>query len=122
MTELQNCTTLKVFGRNLSRMRKSRGLKQVEFAAKLGYTSTGTISQIETGLSAPSFEKVLLMAEVLEVPIQVLLSQKEWSPADVRRITQFCDILKHRDKLLAFPGADDLLTMMHQVLQEKKLV
>jgi transcriptional regulator with XRE-family HTH domain len=120
--EIEQYTKLSTFGRNLLKIRKARSLTQVELALLLGYESTGTISQFEKAVAAPSLKKVFLMAKVLDVPVQVLLSDVEWSSEDIKAITMFCDILKHKDKLKAFEGANDLIKMMHKFLANKKII
>ena len=115
---IEGFTNLAIFGRNLSKIRKARELTQVEFALQLGYESTGTISQFERAIAAPSLKKVFLMAKVLNVPVQVLLSKTEWSKDDIKLITQFCDVLKNKNDLAAFNGAKDLIKMMHHSLNK----
>jgi transcriptional regulator with XRE-family HTH domain len=118
--EIEKFTSLAIFGRNLSKIRKARELTQVEFALQLGYESTGTISQFERAIAAPSLKKVFLMAKVLNVPVQVLLSETEWSKDDIKLLTEFCDILKHKNDLAAFNGAKDLIKMMHRSINKPR--
>ena len=89
-------------------------------ALQAGYESTGTISQFE--ISAPSLKKVFLMAKILDVPVQILLSDVEYTSEEIKAITMFIDVLKNRDKLRAFDGAHDLIKMMHKYLSSKKII
>lgn len=118
--EIEQYTKLSVFGRNLKKIRKARSLTQVELALQAGYESTGTISQFE--ISAPSLKKVFLMAKILDVPVQILLSDVEYTSEEIKAITMFIDVLKNRDKLRAFDGAHDLIKMMHKYLSSKKII
>ena len=64
----------KVLGKKIRDLRKLSGLTQVELAAELGYTSTGTISQIEKGVFAMSVLRRQKAASVLRVSDDYLSS------------------------------------------------
>lgn len=61
---------------NIKRFRNERKMSQAEFA-ELCNVSTGTIGNIECGLSKPSFDLLLKMADVFGVHPSTLLSEKE---------------------------------------------
>ena len=63
------------FIKNLKQYRKSRGLSQEKFA-ELCDVSTGTIGNIECGLSKPSFDLLVTMGNVLGIHPALLLSDK----------------------------------------------
>lgn len=60
---------------SVERLRKEKGLTQVELAAKLG-VSQGAVSMIERGDRMPSMKMLLKLSEVLGVSIEELI-QKE---------------------------------------------
>lgn len=60
---------------SVERLRKEKGLTQVELAAKLG-VSQGAVSMIERGDRMPSMKMLLKLSEVLGVSIEDLI-QKE---------------------------------------------
>lgn len=60
---------------SVERLRKEKGLTQVELAAKLG-VSQGAVSMIERGDRMPSMKMLLKLSKVLGVSIEDLI-QKE---------------------------------------------
>lgn len=62
----------KKVGAHVKWLRDEAGLTQPELAIKLG-TSSGYISQIETGLSGMAYETSQKMAQILDVPHFALL-------------------------------------------------
>lgn len=40
----------RIFGKKIKQLRRIRGTTQVELAKELGFTSTGTISQVKNGI------------------------------------------------------------------------
>ncbi len=61
------------FIKNLKKYRKLRGLSQEKFA-ELCDISTGTIGNIECGISKPSFDLLITMGKVLGIHPALLLS------------------------------------------------
>lgn len=59
---------------NLKRLRKSKGLSQAELAEQLNVVRQ-TISKWEQGLSVPDSEMLIRIAQVLEIPVHVLLGE-----------------------------------------------
>jgi transcriptional regulator with XRE-family HTH domain len=55
------------FGKKLRKIRRNKDVTQEQLAELIG-VSADFISQIERGLNSPSFETLLKLAEVLEVP------------------------------------------------------
>ncbi len=60
------------FGENLMKLRKSAGLSQEELANKLDLTRQA-ISKYESGISAPSIEKLILISEIFQVSLDELI-------------------------------------------------
>ena len=65
--------TRKAFGRRLKELRKQKGWTQKELAAKLDIRF-GQLNKYECGLNAPPMEKLIQMAEVLDVTVDYLLT------------------------------------------------
>lgn len=61
----------KRFGAKLAYLRKSKNLSQEEIAAEVGITFQ-YVSQIECGLANPTLEKIIKLADVLEVEVKDL--------------------------------------------------
>ena len=62
----------KQIGNNIRKYRKQAGLTQVELSIQADLTDA-RITQMETGLGAPSMLKLLMIAEVLKIPASKLL-------------------------------------------------
>ena len=59
------------FGKTLMQIRKERNISQIDLAEQLGVTRQ-TISRWETGAACPSTEKLILLAQVLQVSLDTL--------------------------------------------------
>ncbi len=70
-----------MFSENVRKYRKACGLSQEEFAAKLSVVRQ-TVSKWEKGLSVPDVELLLQIAQVLNVSVNELLSQKNPNTKD----------------------------------------
>lgn len=60
-----------LFGRRVSELRRSAGLKQDEFAEKCGFARS-YMSRIETGGANPSLDAIQTIATALKVPVREL--------------------------------------------------
>lgn len=60
-------------GNRIKSIRESKGMSQEELAKAVGYTSRSTINKIELGVNNPPLDKVIKIAEKLEVDPEVLL-------------------------------------------------
>lgn len=63
------------FGETLTQIRKERNISQMGLAEQLGVTRQ-TISRWETGAARPSTEKLILLAQVLQVSLDTLTNGK----------------------------------------------
>lgn len=69
-------------GKQISKLRKERGLTQQKFAEAIHVTQSA-VSQWENGLSNPSTQQLFILANFFKVPIDTLYgSQAEAKPAD----------------------------------------
>jgi transcriptional regulator with XRE-family HTH domain len=62
-----------VFGSKLKKLMKSRGIKAITLAQRMG-VSCAYISQIITGVRRPGRETLLKLSKSLEIPLEILLS------------------------------------------------
>lgn len=66
-------TLEEVFGRGLRRIRTEQGMKQEALAAAAGYKTHTNIAKMERGHTLPSFEKALMLARILHVPVEAFV-------------------------------------------------
>ncbi|MGI6608525.1 MAG: helix-turn-helix domain-containing protein [Erysipelotrichaceae bacterium] len=64
-----------MFQENLKSLRKKKGMTQEELATRLNVVRQ-TVSKWEKGLSVPDSDLLIRLAEVLEVPVSLLLGSK----------------------------------------------
>lgn len=60
---------------NIRDAREAKGLTQEQFAKLVGVTQ-GAVAQWENGMTHPSFDKLMKIADVLEVPLDELVRKK----------------------------------------------
>lgn len=65
-----------IVGANISAKRKRKGMNQVQLAEKLGI-GPDSLSRIESGITAPKFQTLEKMAQVLECPVAELFLYNE---------------------------------------------
>lgn len=65
---------MSIFGDNIKRLRKNKGLKQQEIAELLGI-KRNTYSDWENGKTEPSFENLVKLADLLEVSLDWLFGR-----------------------------------------------
>ena len=63
----------KAVGARLKQMRRKRGLTQSELAARLDYSSERQLQRIENGETSCSVDKLMEIAQILEVTTDYLL-------------------------------------------------
>ena len=69
-------------GKQISKLRKERGLTQQKFAEAIHVTQSA-VSQWENGLSNPSTQQLFILANFFKIPIDTLYdSPTEAKPAD----------------------------------------
>ena len=74
-----------IVGANISTKRKRKGLNQVQLAELLGI-GPDSLSRIESGITAPKFQTLERMAQVLECPVaEFFLHGSEGSVADLSK-------------------------------------
>lgn len=60
---------------NIRDAREAKGMTQEQFAKLVGVTQ-GAVAQWENGLTHPSFDKLMRIADVLGVPLDELVRKK----------------------------------------------
>ncbi len=83
-------------GHKIQVFRKLKRITQVELAKELGYLSTGTLSQIENGVRGVDVEKMPKLAEILGVPLPILLSDIDISEEDAKLLVKLVNLMKDR--------------------------
>lgn len=68
--------------KNISRLRKSRGLTQIEFAKRLNVTQ-GAVSQWENGRTMPDTYQLLRIAKAFDITVDELTNGEDVFPADM---------------------------------------
>lgn len=74
-------TIVQRFGEKLQTLRKRHGMTLAEFADALGYTSPGSMSEIETGKHKPTLEFAVKVSRVFNVSMDLLTKDErelEW--------------------------------------------
>lgn len=75
---------VKAVAQNIKRVRTTRGLSQAELARRSGIAKA-TLSQLEVGKSNPTMETLFALANVLAVPLGVLLHEGASAPVNISR-------------------------------------
>jgi len=95
-------TAKEIMGGKLRDLRKIHGMTQIELMDALGYTSTGMISQIETGQRGMDHERLYKAAKIFKVDLSVLLNEKEMSFKDLQLLIRFKEMLENEQDSEAF--------------------
>ena len=66
---------MSIFGDNIKRLRKNKGLKQQEIAELLG-VKRNTYSDWENGKTDPSFENLVKLADLFDVSLDWLFGRE----------------------------------------------
>lgn len=72
----KNITVDETFGSRLRKLRKDKGLSQTEFARKIGYKRSGSISYIENDKTPPDLHALVKITEALDVDLHNLITGK----------------------------------------------
>ena len=83
-------------GSNIRKRRYELGMSQQELASALGYKTRSTIAKIESGENDVSQKKLLKFAEVLDIPVEYLISGND--PAVVSAFSQSASLHTDRRK------------------------
>jgi transcriptional regulator with XRE-family HTH domain len=87
-----------VLGKKIRALRKLCGHTQMELAEHLGFTSTGAISQVESGSKGLTAENIQKLAELFEVHASVLFTPMDMDERDLRMMRVLYDRIKNKNK------------------------
>jgi len=76
----------KMLGEKIKTLRDIHGMTQMDLAHKLGYESSGMVSQIENGTKGMDQEKIFKLSQIFNVSMIDLLSNKRYSRDDFKMI------------------------------------
>lgn len=62
------------FGARLRKLRKNKGLSQTDFAKKIGYRRSGSISNIENNKTPPDIHVLIKIAKILDIDLHWLIT------------------------------------------------
>ena len=96
MTQSDGDLFRKMLGKKIKALRIGKGITQVELAKALGFTSTGAISQVESGLRGMTFESILNTAKLLGVHPVFLLTPDYIELADFELIEAMLRLCSRR--------------------------
>jgi transcriptional regulator with XRE-family HTH domain len=87
-----------ILGNKIRKIRTMSGKTQVELAKELGFTSTGTISQVENGLRGLTVESIMKAAIALDVHPIVLLMPNDLDKNDIKLLSAMFKLLEKRSE------------------------
>lgn len=84
----------KILGQKMKALRLMRGLNQEDVAFALGYSSSGTISQVESGEIFMKQEKIYRAAEFFQIPAAALMMPIEMDEEQLAAMIDFLALIK----------------------------
>lgn len=96
--------------KNISILRKKKGLSQEKFAEKIGESSRGTVAKWETGETKPSIEQIDSMAQFFDVSLDQLVRYDFSKNETYEAIDNSKDIVKLISGMLH--GNEDILKLV----------
>jgi len=106
-------------GKRIKFFRSNRGMTQMELARKIGYTSSGVISEIESGLKAPSMDKLQAIADALKVPVSIIVTPVSYDGIDKKSILM-ADLITLLQNTGDFPALESLQAIVTSELKKLK--
>lgn len=97
-------------GARIRSLRKQKGLSQKAMAKLVGVTP-GAICQVEKGTKGLTAANLVRVAEVLQVPQSVLLSDAEISPKALLDISKFFSLATRPEKSKNYDAILDLIDL-----------
>lgn len=102
----------KKLGERLKMFREAKRISQIELAQACGYNSTGTISQIEMGISGMEVSKLMKAAVFLGVHPAALLTELNLTDEQLKQLSKFAMLIQHPEKA---KNLDAILTLLKTV-------
>jgi transcriptional regulator with XRE-family HTH domain len=89
---------LKEFGKRVRYLRELTNTTQEDLRKAMGYTSTGTISQIENGSKGMKLESIAKAATFFSIHPAILMSSVSMPKSDLKIIVEMMDLIQKKDK------------------------
>mgnify|MGYP000863326140 CR=1 FL=1 len=99
----------KQLGARLRMFREAKRISQIELAQACGYNSTGTISQIERGISGMEVSKLVRAAAFLGIHPAALLTELNLTDEQLKQLSKFALLIQHPEKA---KNLDAILTLL----------
>jgi len=99
-------------GKRVRFFRIRKGMTQMELAQKIGYTSSASVSEVESGIKAPSMDKLQLIADTLDVPVSLLVTPVQYDSTD-KKAALLADLVN----LLKIPGDNPTFDVIHTIIK-----
>ncbi len=103
----------KCFIENLRYYRKEKGLTQAQLAEKCD-VSNGTIGNIETGITKPSFDLILQLSAVLDVKPEQLFHSAEALPKESKSSVHFTNEQLKKIKTILNSSVTDAIKSLNK--------
>jgi transcriptional regulator with XRE-family HTH domain len=108
-----------IIGKRVKFFRIRKVLTQMELATKIGYTSSGSISDVEKGKKALAMEKLQIAADVLEVPVSLLVTPIDYDSTEKKAVL-LADLVMLFRKSGDIPAIDIIQAIVSSELQKIK--
>ena len=92
----------------------------MQLAKKAGYTSTASISEIESGKKAPTIDKLQCIANVLQVPLSLLVTPVDYDSTEKKAIL-LADMIMLFRNTGDIPALDSISAIVKSELSKIKL-
>lgn len=103
-------------GERIKKIRELRGMKQIDLAIQLGYSSERQLQRIEAGDSACNNDKIMELSQILNISTDYLLFGKEFGvPIDNIEITTYLSDKSQQEQAFA-------LNILKSIFENKQLL
>jgi len=94
-------------------------MTQMQLAQKIGYTSTGGVSEVENGKKALAIEKLQIAAEALQVPVSLLVTPIDYDSTE-KKAELLADLIMMFRKTGDTPAIDSIHAIVKSELEKIK--
>jgi transcriptional regulator with XRE-family HTH domain len=101
----------RIIGQRIKYFRELRGMSQIELNRLAGYKGRGMMGFIEEGSTGVSQDKLKQIAEILNVPVSVLVTPIEMPDAKIEILSNVIKILQMEGKT---PNLDAIAVLAKQ--------
>ena len=107
-----------LIGRRIKFYRLRKDMTLMELAEKIGYKSSGALSDVENGKKALANDKLQSMAEVLDVPVALLVTPFNYDDTD-EKASLVADLLELMSKGKDVPALSAIHAIITAELSKK---